>query len=56
MRKYLNTLIKEYGGIPANAATDYKKGFRKGFMAQCKQLKKTEKLKAKSKKTKSKKR
>ena len=35
-RKYLNMLIKEYGGLPANAASEFKRGFKKGFMTQCK--------------------
>jgi hypothetical protein len=60
MRKFVNTLMKEHGGLPANAAADYKKGFQLGFMAQCKQLKKeakkSKKKVKKSKKTKSKRR
>ena len=54
MRKYLNTLIKEHGGLPANAASNYKKEFRKYFMSHCKEEKKKEKLKTKKTKTKTK--
>jgi hypothetical protein len=59
MRKFVNMLMKEQGGLPANAAADYKKGFKLGFMAQCKQVKKEakkSKKKKKSKKTKTKRR
>jgi hypothetical protein len=41
IRSYVDMLIKEYGGVPANTAAEYKKGFRKGFMEECKR-KKTE--------------
>jgi len=29
-------MIKRYGGLPANAWTDFKKGFKRGFMRSCK--------------------
>jgi hypothetical protein len=54
MRRYVDMLIKEYGGVPANTAAEYEKGFRKGFMTECKKQKtlKQKTSKKKSKKTK----
>jgi|UniRef100_A0A6C0AGL0 hypothetical protein len=45
MRRFLDMLIKEYGGLPANAAADFQTGYRKGFMAECKKKKKEDKQK-----------
>jgi len=49
MRRFLDMLIKEYGGLPANAAADFQTGYRKGFMAECKKKKKEDKQKTESK-------
>ena len=43
IRKHLNMLINEYGGLPENAVSDSKKGFKKWFMAECKKRKKNRK-------------
>ena len=39
IRKHLNMLINEYGGLPENAVSD----FKKWFMAECKKRKKKHK-------------
>ena len=48
--------IKQYGGLPPNAWTHFKKGFKRGFMRSCKMKNKMKTVKSKSKsKSKSKK-
>ena len=51
MRRYVDMLIKEYGGVPENTATEFKTGYRKGFMAECKKRKTESKQKVSKRKS-----
>jgi hypothetical protein len=42
--KIMPQIIKRYGGLPANAYSNFKTGFKEGFMKECKQ--KNNKLKS----------
>jgi hypothetical protein len=45
-QKYVNHLMKHYGGLPENAWINYQKDFKRGFMKACKtQKQKTNKNK-----------
>jgi hypothetical protein len=49
MQLFLDVLIKDYGGLPVNAAVDYRRGFKRRFMSDCKKRMTKSKSKPKSK-------
>ena len=43
MRKWLDHIVKETGGLPANAQSEFKKGFKLGFVNSCKKRRRVKK-------------